>query len=241
VSTKKKIILHGYLKDLYDLPIEVECETVAEAVRSLQNIPELAPKNGQLHPITVQGVNSEISLYAKTPLDEIHVYPRTGGAGGKNGLLQIILGIALIAVAIFAPALIPVFLTELGLTSGMVFMLGAQMLVGGLIQMLMAQPEDQSRDSPESSKYLGSSANTVRIGTPIGIMYGVAKIGGHYLSYDVDAKDIAVFGSGDEEYDGAYVEYDKPVLADGICPVSPIYASATPSSNNIPTSAWYGV
>jgi predicted phage tail protein len=241
VSKKKKIILHGYLKDLYDLPIEVECETVAEAIRSLQTIPELVPKNGLLHPITVQGVNSEIALYAKTPLDEIHVYPRTGGAGGKNGMMQIILGIALIAVLVFMPVLIPQFLINAGLTQGMVFMMGASLLVGGLIQTLMAQPEDSNRDSSNSSKYLGSSANTVRIGTNIGIMYGVAKVGGHYLSYDVDAKDIAVFGSGNEEYDGAFVEYDKPILPDGVCPISPIYASATPSSSNIPTSAWYGV
>lgn len=234
---KKKIILHGYLRDLYDQEIEVEAETIAEAMRSLQHIPELAPKNGLPYPVTIKGVESEIQLFAQSDMTEVHVFPQTTGAGGKNGALtRIIIGITLIAVAIFAPTMIAP-LAEIGITKGMIIMTGLSLTVGGLIQMLMPQPEE---DKTQSSKYLGGNTNSVAIGTRIPLVYGARKIPGHFLSFDVDAKDIAVEATGDETYEGAYVTYDKTPIADGIVPLLPIYASKTPSATNVPTSDWRG-
>ena len=103
MSKMKKIILHGKLKELYDKPIEVEASTIAEAMRSLQFIPELQPADGQPWPVTIQGVNSEIALYSETSQEEIHVYPRLSGGGGKAGLLEILLGITLIALSFVLP------------------------------------------------------------------------------------------------------------------------------------------
>ena len=103
----KRIILHGHLKKLYDKPIEVEASTVAEAMRFLEQIEELKPKDGQPWPVTIRGIDSQIKLFSTTDMDEIHVYPRRGGAGGKGGLLQIIIGVTLIALAFVLPALAP--------------------------------------------------------------------------------------------------------------------------------------
>lgn len=243
----KRIILHGQLKKLYDKPIEVEASSVAEALRFLEQIPELTPIDGQPWPVTIRGIDNQFKLFAETDLEEIHVHPRTGGAGGKAGLTQILIGIAIIALAfIAAPLLVSGgALAGLGITKGMLIMTGAMMVLGGLVQMLMPVPET---DSTEGSMYLGSSVNTVKIGTRIPILYGTRKIGGHYLSFDVDAKDIALEGDPNEAAQGKpnYFKYDAPSLLTivrpngstvSIAPYRPVYASATASSTNIPSEA----
>lgn len=233
VSKMKRIILHGHLKKLYDKPIEVEASSVAEALKALQFIPELEPKDGQPWPVTVQGVNSDIALYSETDMQEIHVYPRTGGAGGRGGMLQIIIGITLIALAIINPAFLAT-LGPLGISKGMLAMTGAMMVLGGIMQMLMPVPDKDT----EGSLYIGASQNTVRIGTPIPILYGTRKIGGQFLSFDVDAKDIALTGDPNEDAEGKrnYFRYDRTPGIE-IPPFRPVYASPTPSSNNIPVAA----
>jgi predicted phage tail protein len=243
----KRIILHGHLKKLYDKPIEVEAETVAEAMSSLKFIPELQPKDGQPWPVTIQGVTTQPQLFAPSDMEEIHVYPRTGGAGGRGGLLQILLGVTLIAVALFFPGAYAAgtLLGGLGVTKGMLILTGAMMVLGGIMQMLMPVPET---DSTEGSLYLGAGVNTVRIGTRIPVLYGTRKIGGHYLSFNVDAKDIALEGDPNEDAEGKknYFKYDHTtqptvVRPDGstvsIVPYRAVYASATPSPTNIPVAA----
>ena len=240
----KRIILHGHLKKLYAEPIEVEAESIADAILILKLIPELEPIDGQPWPVTIQGVNSQGELFAKTDIEEIHVYPRTTGAGGRGGLVQILLGITLIAVALFAGAALATggFLANLGITKGMLLLTGAMMVLGGIMQMLMPVPET---DSTEGSLYLGAGVNTVRIGTRIPILYGTRKIGGHYLSFDVDAKDIAMSGDPNEAANGKnnYFKYDHtPMTPVGsppvyLVPYRAVYASDTPSASNIPVDA----
>ena len=230
---KKTIILHGHLAEKYPHPIVVEAATVAEAVRSLETIDELRPPHGEPWPVTIRGVDSEFALYAQTSLDEIHVFPRVGGAK-RDGLLQVVLGIALIALAVVNPA----FLGAVGLTSGQLFLAGGLMLVGGLIQMLMPAPD--GIEESESSRYLGASANTVKIGTRIVLAYGNNRLAGHYLSFDVDAVEWA----GDEAGSGSstvvdssvFVEHDKSVVQTAL--LNPVYSEAVASPTNTPTSAW---
>jgi predicted phage tail protein len=250
LSTKKKIILHGFLADLYPHAIEVEATTISEAIRSLSQIPELAPVDGQPIPVTIRDVNSEIALFSVTTMTDIHVYPRTGGAGGDNGLTQILIGIALIAVAVFAPTLFP----ALGglITATSVATAGAMMVLGGVMQMLTPMPEAASGSTDERSNYLGANQNTVKIGTNIPLAYGNVKMSGHYLSFDVDSKDDAGISSlvneaGVSLLDGVetdevtfgdvfYFEYDRTPVQKAL--VNPIYAGSVASPTNVPTSAW---
>lgn len=199
--TKKKIILHGYLKDLYAAPIEVEAATVAEAMRSLEQIPELQPEDGQPHPVVILGVESEMALYANTTMEEIHVHPRTGGGGGRNGIMQVLIGVALIAIGIWNPA----FLASVGISSTQLFLAGGLMALGGILQMLAPKPDE---DDERTSNYLGATQNTVKIGTPIPLGYGTRKIGGHYLSFDVDAVNVSSGPSGQ-------ADVSQVVLRDG--------------------------
>ena len=242
VSKMKRIILHGKMKELYSKPIEVEASTVAEAMQFLAQIPELQRDDGPW-PVTIQGINSQIALFSETDMEEIHVYPRLGGAGGKGGLLQILLGITLIAVGLLAG---PAVLGALGLTQGTLVLTGAMMVLGGIMQMLMPVPET---DSSEGSLYLGAGVNTIKIGTRIPVLYGTRKIGGHYLSFDVDAKDINLEGDPNEDADDNpnYFQYDKVTLPVTTHPISgkklrvapyrPVYSSPTPSPSNVPVQA----
>lgn len=242
VSKMKRIILHGKMKELYSKPIEVEASTVAEAIQFLAQIPELQREDGPW-PVTIQGINSQIALYAETDMEEIHVYPRVGGAGGRGGLLQILLGITLIAVGFLAG---PAMLGAIGLSQSTLVLSGALMVLGGLMQLLMPVPET---DSSEGSLYLGAGVNTIRIGTRIPVLYGTRKIGGHYLSFDVDAKDINLEGDPNEDAEGNpnYFQYDKvtlPVVTHPtsgkklrVVPYRAVYASPTPSASNVPVQA----
>ena len=241
VSKMKRIILHGKMKEAYSHPIEVEASTVAEAIQFLAQIPELQRDDGPW-PVTIRGIDSQIALYAETDMEEIHVYPRLGGSGGKTGLFQILLGITLIGIGLINPA----FLGAIGLTKGTLILTGSMMVLGGIMQMLMPVPES---DSQEGSLYLGAGVNTIKIGTRIPILYGTRKIGGHYLSFDVDAKDINLEGDPNEDAEGNpnYYQYDKvnlPVVTNPVSgkklrvvPYRAVYASPTPSASNLPVQA----
>lgn len=252
---KRKIILHGYLKRLHSEPIEVESETIGEAIRSLQNIPALVREDGSPHLVTVDGVSSDIALWSLSKQEVIHIRPRAGGSGGKGGLLQILIGVALIAVAIAFPAGIALGSMTIG-TSGFL-LTGAMMVLGGIVQMLLPTPEAPGEN--QVSKYLGTIGNTVQIGTRIPLIYGTRKKGGHYLSFDVDSVEVGsssgigrspqgstyaptvstgVNGMASTAETGFFFEHDKTVLSTPLAPVNPVYASATPTPTGYPISSW---
>lgn len=234
---KREIILHGYLKDLYDKPITVEADTVAEALRALNQIEEL--QRDHPHAIVIEGVDSNVALFSKSDIETIHVYPMTEGGGGRS-FTQIVLGVFLIGLGLFlGPAGIA---TASGtwISGGNLILTGALMLTGGLLQLLAPTPDTEK----EGSQYLGSPENTVQIGTRIPILYGTRKIGGHYLSFDVDAVDWSGregdTGIEDDTFtpDGLFIEYDKPVWSTGVAVVRPRYLSNVTGPANMPTSDW---
>lgn len=229
MSKKKKIILHGHLAELYPHPIEVEADTVAEAVRSLEQLEELKSPSGEPHPVVIKDVNSEIALFSVTEMEEIHVYPQSGGAK-QGGLLQVLVGITLIAVGFVFPA---ISLAGGLITQSALYLTGGMMLLGGVLQMLVPMPEVSGPDDQENSRYLGASQNTVRIGTHIPLAYGNVKIGGQYLSFDVDAKDQATEG---EQTGSNYQSIDSSGIV-GV-PVMPVFTADIADPLNIPTSGW---
>lgn len=256
----KRIILHGHLADKYPHTIEVEAKTVAEAVSSLEQIPELRPEDGRPHRIRIDGVDTDIALYAEESPDELHIHPFEGGSGGNNGLGQVLLGVALVAVGIWNP----VFLGAVGLTQGTLLLSGGLMALGGLAQMLTPMPEfDTDQGEQQSSRYLGASQNTVAIGTNIPLAYGIMKLGGHYLSFDVDAADrssnadssgavtiettwpalsdlgnvVGTDSSGTIQVGrDVYQFYDRPPVE--IPVLLPVFSSGTPDPTNSPASAF---
>lgn len=186
---RRRVHFHGYLKQLVPDVIEIDAVDVADAIDgATRQLPQLAPDavRGR-HRITVVGCPTFEDL-KRTDLEDIHIMPQLSG-GKEGGVFQIVVGLTLIAVG-FATG--NPFAAEQGFATLMVTM-GASMVLGGVMQLLMPTPKrDQAQGDPEASKYLGAPGNTTAIGTRIPILYGRDKVFGHYISFDVDAKDVAV-------------------------------------------------
>jgi len=195
--SKYTITLHGHLHKLWDKATVIFAETPAAAIKLFLNqCRPLQPSiNRPRWRVKVQDFADPRDLF-KSSLDrELHIYPALmGGKGG--GFFQIVLGVVLVAAAVFAPELFP--LTGF-ITANSVFSFGLSLFLGGLISVLSPAPKrdnfgDLAAD-PEASKYLPANQNTVAIGTRIPIGYGKFRIAGHYLSFDIQAKDVDLTGA----------------------------------------------
>ena len=61
------------------------------------------------------------------------------------------------------------------------------MILGGIMEMLMPVPKATSALSEDKSKYLPANKNTVKVGTPIPLLFGRGRMYGHFLSFDIDS------------------------------------------------------
>lgn len=177
---KCKVYLHGYLAAFHDGPVEMMGDTVAEIIEGLtRQLPGFRPDpiHGR-HRISVVGYDRIEDVFSEPKSDELHIVPQLSG-GKQGGLVQILLGAALLALAFFV-------MPAAWALTGIVKSLGAAMLLGGIAQLLAPQPNTEDE---KKSRYLGAPKNTVAIGTRIPILYGEYRCYGHYLSFDVDAKE----------------------------------------------------
>lgn len=192
----RKIILHGQLKRLFPEPVSIDAQTVAEAIRGLCVVSggafDPTPQRGRIA-ASVAGFDTYESL--SEPLtddvDEIHIFPALRG-GKSGGVMQVVIGAVLIVVGVilsFTPA---------AAASPYLYMMGASMMLGGVISMLSPTPKvdtgglSSDAADPEASRYLGSPQNTTKIGTRIPILYGRTLVYGHILSFGLQAKDVSV-------------------------------------------------
>jgi len=110
--------------------------------------------------------------------DEIVITPEI--AGGRGGFIQLLLGVALIAIGIMAPQ-------TLGLTAAMwkgVIMVGASMALGGAMQLLL-QPDlpKLTAGGRETNTYNWTGIkSTAKYNSPIPVVYGTHKVGGNVIS-----------------------------------------------------------
>lgn len=190
-----KIILHGYLKKLYPHDLSLVGSNAAEIINGMCKMTKaFNPKPGQgRHTIEVVGYDCHEALTApfSGEVNELHLVPAM--LGGKSGAFaKIVIGAILIAASFAIPGS--------GLLFGaayntFVFGIGVSLALGGLLELISPQPKANTFGNdaadPEASKYLGATQNTVKIGTRIPIMYGEILAFGQYLSFDVDAVDVA--------------------------------------------------
>ena len=191
--------MHGPYREAHGGPIEVVADTLREAIALVTTqLPFFTPDLSGRKRIRVRGCDTLESLDQVGP-EEIHIYPAL--MGGKNGgFAQIVIGAVLFIGAAISTggASIPAMLSalaEAGFVTQAIAAMGIGMMVGGLIQVLMPTPTVDSpsgSDSVEGSKYLGARGNTTKVGTRIALLFGEDKIFGHILSFNVDAKDVAV-------------------------------------------------
>lgn len=103
----------------------------------------------------------------------------------KAGVLQTILGAALVAASIWMPGI--------GIAaSNMMFAAGSAMAVGGVMQMISPQvPGLSSKKSADNkaSYAFGGVTNTATQGYPVPLLYGKRRIGGAIISAGIYTED----------------------------------------------------
>jgi predicted phage tail protein len=122
----------------------------------------------------------------------IRIAPVIAGAK-KGGLGSILLGVALIAAAVFMPAAIAgigFFGTTVG---GLMGSIGLSLVLGGVAQMLAPQPKNEagSQESKNSPSYVFNGAvNTTAQGQPVPVGYGRLIVGSAVISAGLSTTDI---------------------------------------------------
>ncbi|HIH4373019.1 TPA: tail assembly protein [Citrobacter freundii] len=103
----------------------------------------------------------------------------------RAGVLQTILGAALVAVSIWMPGVSIA-------ASNMMFAAGASMALGGIAQMLSPQPGGlaSKQDADNKASYaFGGVTNTTAQGNPVPLCYGKRRIGGAIISAGIYVED----------------------------------------------------
>ncbi|MFN4275357.1 MAG: hypothetical protein ACK4FJ_03580 [Ferrovibrio sp.] len=198
---RKRVILHGYLADLYRGPLpEFEAESAAEAIYAFtMQTKALNPKPGQQrHCVRVVGFEDPGLLFHPTEVEDIHLVPDfSGGGGGNGGFFKIVLGAVLVVAAFASAGGSLAAMVKAGALSGtgLLTSLGMSLMLGGVMELISPAPKrDTGGIGPQAdvpaSRYLGAPKNTVKIGTRIILAYGRNQVYGHFLSFDINAKQI---------------------------------------------------
>lgn len=190
---KVKIKFHGFLEKLIPEVIEGSFETLHDAIMYVShNYPALkAPLEIGRYAIQIPGYATRESIYCKLYTDNIDIYPYTE-MSKSGGMGQMIVGSVLVTVGIVMNLVLPgnpvsPYLIQYGLTL---------MAFGTLTYLLTPKLKNKSDDgSSADNKYLGSPANTTASGTPIPIGYGLFKVHGHYLSFNISSSSLVMAGS----------------------------------------------
>lgn len=192
------LIFHGYLKEFFpNGRLEVAASSAAEAISALEGRLGFRREDGDRHHVVLPDFQSRDALFATTDRTEIHLVPALEGAGGRPGVMQIVIGAAMIY---FSGGLASAYLgagasaASVAALSGSIALTGAMMVLGGVLQMLMPQPTIKDSNGQDRSNYLPANKNTVAIGTPIPLLIGKRRVYGQFLSFDIDAKDRAAMG-----------------------------------------------
>lgn len=191
--SKKRIILHGRLKELAPSGLEFEAATAKEAIEGLcRQVPALQRALGRdFIQARVLGFDTLEAMVSPTDVTELHLVPYLGG-GKNNGIFQIIIGVVLIVVGVMTYNLqLSGYGAQLAL--GAIGM-GVSMVLGGVMQLLAPQPtiDTTGNTDPEASKILPANQNTVKIGTRIPLGYGRYKVYGHFLSFSIQSTDVVM-------------------------------------------------
>lgn len=179
-----KVILYGTLRERFGREHVIHTDVPADAIEGLSR--QLPDWPRELV-IDVLGHATERLLRSQTDVGEIHLVPRMFGGGGKWG--QILIGAALIAVAIALPAAGGLYIagTAIGMSTTSIAMMGVSMVLMGVSQFFMKAPTVDKSNDPKASKYLGINKNTTQIGSPMALAWGRVKLTGQWLSLQSDS------------------------------------------------------
>lgn len=197
----KTIRLRGVLGATFGRIHRLAVSSPAEAVRALcvtkpgfEKFLMEAKDNGLGFAVFIGKRNlREDQLLDLNGREEIRIAPMLLGAK-RGGVLQIILGVVLIAVGIY---MVGAFgWTGIGgKIGGYMIGMGISMIVGGVMQMLAPRPKGKSTgDKPENtpSYAFNGSVNTMAQGYPVPVAYGQGRWGSAVISAGIFAQDNLV-------------------------------------------------
>lgn len=194
------IILLGVLGRQFGRRHQMVVASAAEAVRALSA--NFSTFERELVSSGERGVGYKVlvgrdelnleRLHEPSGQQRITIAPVISGAGG-NGLGQIILGAALIAVAWWNPmgwAAAGSFLSQATLYS-----VGTSMILGGVVQMIAPTPkasDPSERPDNKPSYAFNGAVNTTAQGQPVPVGYGRLIVGSAVISAGIDVDEVPV-------------------------------------------------
>jgi len=193
----KTVKLLGVAGRKFGRVFRLAVKSPAEAVRALSVLfPEFRGwvleqhQRGVAWRIVTDNANGigEDELTQQTGSDCIVLAPVIQGAGGNGGALQIIAGIALIAVAVFVPA------ATFGLTSMLsVGLLGGGLVASGIATLITPTPSmnptsgvEAAREADLQSNLFSRNQGTGGQGEVVPLLYGRRRVSGpRVVSFDL--------------------------------------------------------
>lgn len=204
----RAVHLHGHLAERFGRePLRIDIATTAEAVQALMHMrPGFREviRSGWYrvivrHPQTVLEVGEQELQLKLGKSSEIHFIPVVEGAGGR-GIGKIIVGVALVASAIyFAPAGAGLLGTQLsatafaGITFGNIALVGIGLALSGVSSLLSPMPKSQGpRESPDRqpSYLFNGPVNVTEQGHPVPIVIGRMRVGSVVASSGIRTENI---------------------------------------------------
>ena len=185
---RRRIILHGALRRRFGKMYVLDVDTPGEVIRALGVQLKgflFFIRHGEFRVLRGNYAldDTELMMHLGGETD-FHLVPVACGSK-RNGLLKVILGVALIGVG-FAVGAGGLSLGALGtISQGTIFMMGAGMLFNGLGQMLSPTPTvDPSHESAatKQSYTFGGAVNLTEEGNIVPVIYGTMWSGSVVIS-----------------------------------------------------------
>lgn len=204
---------HPDLQYLFPERVDIEAATPLDALKLLA---VQHPLNGKMEPVPVRikqlrefdlvidpTLADAGKVYEIVPANVVEVYSGYSGAGGDSGLMNIVIGVVLIAVAVYAPYLASAMMTTTAAGGATVFATGtfaayaasAAMSIGislvltGAMQLLAPNKKTEVEGEYKSRAF--GAATTTEVGTPIPIIFGRHLSYFHLFSFNVDARNYS--------------------------------------------------
>lgn len=193
----KTVLLSGSLAALFGRTHRLVIDTPAEACRALSvTIPgfEEFMQNAHLKGLRFavfkgrHNITKE-ELKHNSGDEVIRIVPVISGSK-RAGVLQTILGAVLVVVGAIGATWGQAF--GGGVWGPAMMKFGAAMMIGGVVQMLSPQAKGlASRQDPDNmpSYAFGGPVNTVAMGNPVGVAYGLRERGGAIISAGIYTDD----------------------------------------------------
>jgi predicted phage tail protein len=194
INEYKTVLLSGSLARLFGRSHRLVIDTPAEACRALSvTIPgfEAFMQNAHLKGLRFaifKGKHniSQDELKHNSGKEVIRIVPVIAGSK-RAGVLQTIIGAVLVVAGVVAT-----FIPGAQGAAPYLFQMGAAMMIGGVVQMLSPQAKGlASRQDPDNmpSYAFGGPVNTVAMGNPVGVAYGLRERGGAIISAGIYTDD----------------------------------------------------